>query len=131
MTYSEAAAALAAVTVTGVKRAYSYQPGQIATADMPLMFPAIPSGNQAVATFGGAGGLFSARLNLVVLVEPLAQSTAQSRWTRGLAIMDALHAALLAAADDTGMDSAALRIESVLIGDTEYWGVVADVEVSE
>lgn len=131
MTFASAAAALAGITVTGVKRAYAYQPAQISTADMPLMFPALPSGRQSVATFSAQMGLRSARLNLVVVVEPLAQSTPQSKWARGLALMDALLDALVANADALNLDAVALRTESLLIGETDYWGVVADVEVSE
>jgi hypothetical protein len=126
MSWATTLAALTGLTVTGVKRTYTYQPQQIGSADLPCLFPALPTGEGSLATFGSATDLRVYRLNLVLVVEPVLQSTPQSKWTSVTTLLDAFATAL----EGGAVDSYTLRVEETLLGDTPYVAIVAEVEVT-
>lgn len=130
MTYAEAVAALTGKTYAGVRRVLGYEPSSVGAGDMPLLFPTLVNGRQAVAVFGGLADLPTLRVTLVLLIESMQSGTAQSRFERGVAFLDVLQAALLVDANTTGVDNVALRLEQLPIGETVYWAIVAEVEVS-
>lgn len=126
MTLATTLATLTGLTVSGVTRSYTYQPTQINSADLPCLIPAQPTTGAAVSAFSGATGLRTHNVTLVIIVEPTQQGTASAKWTAVIGLMDALHTAL-----ETVVDSYTARVEETVLGETPYWAIVAEVEVSE
>lgn len=131
MTYTEYAAMLASLPVTGVVKAYNAPPTQINTAQLPAQWPRLPSGETQIATMTGAAGLPSLTCDLVVAVEAYGQNSQPTNYAKALTIIDALQAALTAEALDGVVDSWAMRLEVEGIGDVGYWVIVATVTGSE
>jgi hypothetical protein len=127
VTYVEYVATLAGLTVPGVVKAYSAPPSQLSTAQLPAMWPRLPSGERAVVTLGNGVGLTTRTLDLVLAVEAAGQGTQPTNYSRALTLIDALDAALEAAAEDGTLDEWALRVDVEQIGDVLYWAIVATV----
>ena len=97
-TYTAFVAALAGLTVTGVKRSYGFEPDSIDTADLPGLFVRLPSGgtnDETMTTCSGDGKMRVA--DLVVIVEPTGQSTTEDRFTKTVTMADSMETALDAA----------------------------------
>lgn len=131
MTYTEYAAMLATLPVTGVVKAYNAPPTQLSTAQLPAQWPRLPQGETQIATLTGGAGLPSLTCDLVVAVEAYGQSTQPANYARCLTIIDALQAALTTEALDGVVDSWQMRLELESIGDVGYWVIVATVTGSE
>lgn len=127
-TYTTFAAALAALSVTGVTRKLTAPPTSIATADLPAMWPGLPRGEEPSMTFKTAGGWPTLICDLIVAIEPVGQNTQGANYTATLAIMDALSTALRASS--IGRASLTWTINAnvqVIVSDTTYWAVVCTV----
>jgi len=131
MTYTEYAAMLAGLDVTGVVKAYSAPPTQLSTAQLPAMWPRLPSGETTIATMTGAAGLPSLTCDLAVAVEVIGQNVQPANYAKALTMIDALQTALTAEAIGGVVDSWNLRMDAEQIGDTAYWVIVATVTGSE
>ena len=131
MTYTEYAAMLSGLDVTGVTKAYNAPPTQLSTAQLPAQWPRLPIGETTIATMTGATGLPSLSCDLVVAVETYGQNTQPANYAKALALIDALQTALTAEALGGVVDSWNLRIDAEQIGDTAYWVLVASVTGSE
>ena len=131
MTYTEYAAMLAGLDVTGVVKRYSSPPTQLSTAQLPAQWPRLPSGETQIATMSGGVGIPSLTCDLVVAVEAYGQNTQPANYTKALTVIDALQVALTAEALDGVVDSWQLRLDAEQIGDTAYWVIVATVTGSE
>ena len=131
MTYTEYAAMLSGLTIAGVTKAYSAPPTQLSTAQLPAMWPRLPSGETTIATMTGAAGLPSLTCDLVIAVEAYGQNTQPANYAKALAIIDALQAALADEALDGVVDTWQMRLDVEQIGDTAYWAIVATVTGSE
>lgn len=127
MNYSQGIATIGALTVAGVKKTLAYMPDQINTVDLPLMFPVLPRGENAVTVLTGAKGLESLHLDWWVLVEPSAQNKPPARFAECVGVLDGLMAAF---ATSTAVDAYSMRMEMIRIESTTYWGIVAEIEVS-
>jgi len=127
MTYAEYVATLTALTVTGVTKRYSAPPSQLSTAQLPAMWARLPSGTVEVVAMDGGAGLPSFTCDLVIAIEAMAQSTQPANYAKGIAVIDALQAALTTEALEGVLDSWALRLDAEAIGDTAYWVIVATV----
>ena len=131
MTYTEYAAMLAGLDVTGVTKRYTSPPTQLSTAQLPAQWPRLPSGETQIATLTGGAGLPSLSCDLVIAVEVVAQNTQPANYAKALGIIDALQAALATEALDNVVDSWQMRLETDVLGDTLYWVIVATVTGSE
>ena len=127
-TYAAFVPALMDMTVSGVNKTIDQSPTQIAT--LPLMYPKLPTGENAVAAFSSAVGLSAATCEVVIVIEALRQNLQPVNFAAALAMMDALAAALETDAESIGIDSWEMRVEQNVIGDTAYWLIVATVEAS-
>ena len=127
MTYAEYVATLTALTVTGVTKRYSAPPSQLSTAQLPAMWARLPSGTVEVVAMDGGAGLPSFTCDLVIAIEAMAQNTQPANYAKGIAVIDALQAALTTEALEGVLDSWALRLDAEAIGDTAYWVIVATV----
>jgi len=131
MTYTEYAALLAALPVTGVVKLYTSPPTQLTTAQLPAMWPRLPQGETQIVAMTGGTGLPALTCDLVIAVEVLGQNTQPANYAKALTTIDALQTALIAEALDGVVDSWALRLDVEQIGDTAYWVIVATVTGSE
>ena len=134
MTLATFTAALGALSVTGVKKAYTAPPAQLATANLPALYPRIPASLATTIPVLAGGGVDLRRLTaeIVIVVEPLGQSTAPANFERTVGLIDALHDALAVAAEtDESIDGWALRLTAEEVGDNAYWMLVATVNGSE
>lgn len=134
MTLATFTAALGGLSVTGVKRAYTAPPAQLATANLPALYPRIPASLASAVPVLAGNGVDLRRLTaeLVIVVEPLGQSTAPTNFERTVGLIDALHAALEdACATDDAIDGWSLRLTAEEVGDNAYWMLVATVNGSE
>lgn len=130
MTYTSFLADLRALDVVGIKRKFDAPPAQISGAMLPAMYPLLPEGGAEIETFSSAIGMLSCACDLVIVVGALGQNNSTPNMDATVTIMDALHAALSAAAATAGLDRWATRMETDLIGETAYWRIVARVEAS-
>lgn len=125
---------LGALSVAGVKKAYTAPPAQLATANLPALYPRIPASLASTVPVlsGNSTGLRQMTAELVVVVEPLGQNTAPANFERTAALIDALHTTLetLAGTDET-VDGWAMRLTAEEVGDGAYWMLVATVNGSE
>ena len=131
MTYTEYAAMLSGLDVTGVVKAYTAPPTQLSTAQLPAMWPRLPSGETTIATMTGAAGLPSLACDLVIAVNAYGQGMQPVNYAAALTIIDALQTTLTTEALDNVVDSWQMRLDAEQIGDTAYWVIVATVTGSE
>lgn len=125
--YTAFVGALAGLTVSGVTKAYTSPPGQVNTASLPCSFPRLPSGDESPITGQSNGGWPTLRAELVILIEPWAQSTRPVNFAATLTAMDNVSAALRGA--DLAEGPARWSIEARLeyVGETPFWAVIATV----
>ena len=128
--YTSFVAALAALSITGVTRAYTEPPRQLNTADLPCSYPSLPNGGENPITGEVAGGWPVLRADLVVLVEPWAQNTRAANYTATVAMMDNVSVAMRAADLARSRPRWTIRTEVVSIGDTPYWAVICTAEAN-
>jgi hypothetical protein len=133
MSYASTIAALCALPVVGVKKRVDYQPAQLNTADLPMLFPSLPRGEHRIATLDGGMELPTVRVNLLIAVEPVLQGRAEPTWDKCVALIDAQTAALDGAVLTVGVVGYSTRLEVYTFGAgdnaTAYWTLVTDVEV--
>lgn len=134
---------LAAVTVTGVTRAYRLTdtkviPTSITTADLPVQWVQIPGtgrpvGEEAPLHAKQTGGGERIHRGLVVVVlGPVNQGEPSANMLAAVRMVDALDTGLRAVQGTLGMAGPTwdISIEPELpIGDQKFWGVSATVEV--
>jgi hypothetical protein len=127
VSYTEFVATLSGLTVAGVRKVYTSPPVQLSTAQLPAMWPRLPSGESTVVTMAGGLDLPMLRCDLVIAVEPWQQNTQPANYGRTLALLDALQAALAAECDDGTLDSWTVRIDGEMVGEVPYWAIIATV----
>jgi len=132
MSIATTIAGLCGLSVAGVKTALTYQPVQINTADLPMLFPSLPRGEHSVATLTGVMELPTLRVNLVIVVEPQLQGRPSPTWDACIALIDAQAAALDAAIIAQGIVGYSTRLDVYTFGAgdnaTAYWTIVTEVE---
>jgi hypothetical protein len=127
VSYTEFVATLSGLTVAGVRKVYTSPPVQLSTAQLPAMWPRLPSGESTVVTMAGGLDLPVLRCDLVIAVEPWAQNTQPVNYGRALALLDALQAALADESAEGTVDSWTVRIGGEAIGETAFWAIIATV----
>jgi hypothetical protein len=127
-------AELSAIAVVGVRQAYAAPPERLATANLPALYPRIPTALTAQATVLAQGSLVppSLTVELVVVVEPVGQGTAPTNFARTVTLIDALHAALGGLLENSEtIDSWSVVLTAEQVGADAYWLLVATVNGSE
>lgn len=131
-TYRSFVDALEALEVTGVVRRFTSGPpaGSTGVADTPAQYVRYPVGEEAPIVFGEQLGWPTLRAEIVILVEPVAQSTQPRNFDLSVDMMDNLSTALREA---TCITKSKLRVGSIRIGEDlvagmSYWAVFATVE---
>ena len=123
--------ALESLDITGVVREFHEGPpaGAPATADTPFQYVRYPQSDEIPIVFGEQGGWPSLRAELVVCVEPVAQSTQPRNFDDTVDMMDNI-ATALREADCLAKSHLtwSLRMTTDLVAGTAYWAVVVNVE---
>ena len=126
--YSTFTTALARLTVTGVERYYTHPPTSLSTADLPAMWPGLPSGDEPMLTFKTKGGWPEMTCELTIAVEPVAQDRQSANYTNMITAMDNLSTALRAATFGRGPITWTITGNAqVSVAGTTYWAVIATV----
>jgi len=131
-TYRSFVDALEALSITGVVRRYTSGPpaGAPGVGDCPFQYVRFPGGEEMPIVFGEQLGWPTLRAELVIGVEPVAQSTQPRNFDLTVDMMDAALAALRGA---TCITLSKLRVTSIRMGEdlvagTAYWAVFIGVE---
>jgi len=127
-TYSSFTSGLAALSVTGVERKYTHPPTALSTADLPAMWPGLPSGDEPHMTFQAGGGWPQLTCDLIIAVEPVGQNTQSVNYSNMITAMDNLSTALRGAS--IGRSTLTWNITGnvqIAVAGTTYWAVIATV----
>ena len=130
-TYRAFIDALEALDITGVVRRYTHGPpsGAPGTADTPALYVRYPGSEEIPLVFGEQGGWPTLRTEVVLLVEPVGQSTQARNFDLSVDMMDNLATALRAAACIAKSKLRwSMRMGEDLVAGTAYWAVIATVE---
>jgi len=120
--------ALTSLTVVGVQRKYTEPPKSISSADLPAMYPGLPSGEETAMTFQTAGGWPTLICDLIVVVEAVAQDTQSVNFAATVDIMDNLSSVLRQASIGRAALTWTMTTNvQVQIAGTTYWAVVATI----
>lgn len=129
-TYSTFIAAIDGMTVSGVVRKFTEPPASINTADLPCSFPMLPSGGDAVITFGngaavGGGQLPNFVCDMVYAYEAMGQGTQGQNFAGIVTLMDAIVTASRALTRPTaGPMTFSLRVAPVNVSGNDYWAII-------
>jgi len=123
--------ALAGLNVTGVKREFAYPPASLNSEDMPAQWVQLPTIiDDNPRTFTQHGDLWGTLTGqLVIAVIATGQGTQASNFAATLAMMDVVRTALAASAQTAakGKITYVIRQGEVLVAETAYWAVIAEV----
>lgn len=125
---------LGALSVAGVRKTYDAPPVQLATANLPVLYPRLPASldTNVPVLASGATDLRRHVVELVIVVNPIGQSNAPANFTAAIALIDAMHTALATLAGSSEVvDSWSIALTAEPIGADGYWVLVATVSGSE
>lgn len=130
-TYAAFVASINALTVTGVKRKYTSPPNRLSTADLPAMYPRLPSGAEGPVTADGQGMWPTLTAEIVIVVEPVGQNLQPTNFAAAVTMLDNLSIALRSAQLAKSKTRWTMRQQIVNYGtETNYWTLVASVTAS-
>lgn len=123
---------VAAISITGVTRQYTFPPRSIGSADLPATFTRPPStGYDLIGTCDSINRSYS--LNLVCCVEAVGQNYQQPNYDKLLTLIDNALTAF-AAADWMGSGFMGVTwsispqdTAPIIVSDVAYWGFVATI----
>jgi len=128
-TYATFTSAIAALTVTGVTRKFTYPPASVETADLPCSYPALPRSIEDGWTFTGGGGWPAMFCDLVILLEPVGQNTQSANYAALIAMVDNLLTALRAASIGRAKINWEITTNvQVQVHDAAYWAIITTIE---
>jgi len=128
MGYREFVEGLLALEYAGVKTTLAEPPWSLKRAQLPALFPLLPTGEQAPLEMGGNVALATARATLMVAMEPLGQGWRPTNYAGALDMMDSVRETLSQAKVGRGKLSWEIRMEGIEVAGTMFWGIVIDVE---
>ena len=120
---------LSNLDVVGVNRRYKHPPASVDSADLPVMYPRIPSTNSTPLTFTDQGGWPTLRADLVVLTRMAGEDTQSENFAETLAMMDEI-ATALRTTTNLGNSKITFRIYQTVVevAGHELWAVITEVE---
>ena len=129
--YADFVEPLAALNVAGVGSTYTEPPQQVNAADLPIQYVQLPRGTEGALTVKKAGGWPQMTCGLVVLIKPYMQDANPPNYAASVAMIDAVSEALRGA-NYLGKTSPSwtIRVDTVAVGSSVYWAVVADVRTN-
>ena len=126
-TYAEFVTAVAGLSITGVNRQYTKEIDAAHTADLPVSFPRLPQGGtneETMTTCTDDGKTRS--IELVILLEPVGQSTTPANFDATVAMADNVESAI----DTAGNTIMPFVTYDIAMNNTAvpgYWAVIATV----
>ncbi len=129
-TYVEFLNGLAALTVSGVTSKLTHPPVSLSSAELPVQWVQLPTGNEAPITFGTAGGWPTFQAEFVVAVEAVAQDRVEESFAATVSMLDNVSSALRGASLTRGPLRWSVRAVVLEVAGLAYWAVVATVEGS-
>lgn len=129
-TYSEFVSGLAALVVDDVRLRLVAPPVTLSAADLPAQWIQFPRADERPVVFFHSGDWPILRADLVVAVVAVADGRQDENFTATLAMMDAVSDALSTANVCLSQLSWRIRQDVVMVAETAYWAVVAEVEGS-
>lgn len=122
---------LTALSITGVTRSYTSPPKQVNTADLPALWPQLPSAENNIVTFTYERGLRQSRVDLIIAVEPYDQNTSIANFAKTITLLDNVESALYANAMAIGIDRWSIEQGLMEVApETMYWILAVTVEGS-
>ena len=120
---------LSNLDVIGVHVREKFPPVSVNSADLPLMFPRLPSTNSLPLTFTDQGGWPTLRVDLVVLTKAVGEDVQEVNFTETLEMMDEI-ASALRTTTDLGNSKITFRIYQTVIevAGHDFWAVITEVE---
>jgi hypothetical protein len=129
-TYRSYVDGLETLAVSGVTRRYTTgMPAALNTADLPAQWVQAPAGSDAAVARGTANYWPTLRADLVIAFEAAGQNTQPVNFDGCVDLMDALGAALPGLGIGKTAPSWSIRLGTVNVAGSEYWAVMATVEV--
>ncbi len=127
MTYASFIDAIEALSVTGITRTFQGPPSSLNTTDLPAMWVQQPDGEEEPLSFGAAGGWITLRADVLVAIEPVAQSIQEANFANQVTMLDNLASALRGADIGKAQHTWSIRGVTITVGGTTYWGAAARV----
>lgn len=130
MTNAEFIATMQALTVTGVSKYYDEPPASVDLSNGYAAFPLMPNGTRENLFSSCINQAKTRRMFYVVVLFPTGQSTQAAKYSVLGTVMDNLETAL----DGLTYNFVKYSLETTgnyPLGTSQYWAVVADVQVSE
>jgi len=124
MTYRELILAIKNMRVSGVTTILAAPPDKLDTADLPALFPLMPSQQATVGTFSSYLVPKTKQLQLALFIGPVGQSTLADDYNLTIELMDAVDDAMIAL-DGSITDSLSWRSDAGVLsmGETNYRGI--------
>ncbi len=129
MRYADVVPALAALDVAGVNRRFAHPPASLNAADLPALWVQLPSGDSGPPVVFTGERWPTLRVDVVIALTPVAQSTVEQCFAATLVMMDALSHALAAVTIGPTRATWSIRQDVVSVAEAAHWAVVATVEV--
>lgn len=134
-TYEAFLAAVGDLDVVGIESKLDAPPTKLDTAELPASFPAATLGqvlSEGYMTVGTHGGWPHFTASLIVVMEPVGQSTLPENHKAAVAMIDNLTAALRASpVAGIGKSDVSWSVSlspDFQVGTTAYWAVVATID---
>lgn len=130
MTNAEFIATMQALTVTGVSKHYDEPPASVDLSNGYAAFPLMPNGTRENLFSSCVNQAKTRRMFYVIVLFPTGQSTQAAKYSVLGTVMDNLETAL----DGLTYNFVKYSLETTgnyPLGTSQYWAVVADVQVSE
>lgn len=135
-TYAAFVAAVAATSITGVTKKYTYKPVAVDISSGAASYVDLPSGglNRETLTSCTSGGKQRA-VDFVVVFEAVGQEQHSVNYATAITYLDRVEAALdtarRAKTYGTPILDYELSVQAVPLGDVNHWAVVASIEGQE
>ena len=130
-TYTSFLTALAKLSVSGVTRRYEMgdtPPASLNAGELPAQWVQRPGGDAEPVMFDPATAWPTFSAQLIIAVQPVAQSTGPQIFSAMVTLIDALITALDGADLAESAPSWTIRDARITVAGTDYWGVVAEVK---
>ena len=123
------------IVITGIQRRFLGPPASVATADLYCSFPRAVEGEEAPVTTQASGGWPTFRVQLVIILVPIAQDTSPLNHAKVVDMIDNISTALrgVTPSDTLHLGRGPISWTTVLssnevVGDVQYWALVTTVE---
>ena len=123
------------IVVSGIQRRFDGPPASVATADLYCSFPRAVEGEEAPVTTQASGGWPTFRVQLVIILVPIAQDTSPLNHAKVVDMIDNISTALrgVTPSDTLHLGRGPISWTTVLssnevVGDVQYWALVTTVE---